>query len=360
MPAVLVIVFAVALIFTVLGLFLSSRSASRRSQNEYLVTRKGRAIVESTVVPEHPRQPVAESSSSADIMRRRVRLEDDGEIYTKPLTRRASVPGTSTTAALTERTSIKSVRPKMAPVTRQYASVRVRSTDLAYPDPWGDLKGYLNSWKVGAASLAVIALLGLCLLSASFSHSVLWMPVSYGQSNQPPPTPAPANLPTYTASQHLMRLGQLDPAQYQSMQEFNTWAYSACSAASMTEVINSYGHSYRVTDILKVESGIHEITPQLGLLEEVGIQRTGALFGFKTTWGHNLSLDQVIAAANSGTPVIVSFPPYKFAGGHILVVRGGNNSVVDLADSSRLDWTQLSRDRFMQLWGGFSAIMTPA
>lgn len=360
MPAVLVIVFAIALVFTVFGLFLSSRSASRRSHNEYPAARKGRAIVESTLAQEYPRQSVAESSSGTDIMRRRVRLEDDGEIYTKPLTRRASVPGTSTTAAFTESASIKTVRPKVQPVTRQYASVRVQSTNLAYPDPWRDLRGYLNSWKVGAASLAAITLLGLCLLSATFSHSVLWIPVSYGQSNQPPATPAPANLPTYTASQHLARLGQLDPGEYQSMQEFNTWAYSACSAASMTEVINSYGHSYRITDILKLESGIHEITPQLGLLEEVGIQRTGALFGFKTTWGHNLSLDQVIAAANSGTPVIVSFPPYKFAGGHILVVRGGNSNVVDLADSSRLDWTQLTRDRFMQLWGGFSAIMTPA
>lgn len=360
MPAVLVIVFAIALVFTALGLLLSSRSASHRPQDGYRVTAKGRMIVESTIVSERPRQTTAESRSGADIMRRRVSLEDDGEIYTKPLTRRASVPGTSITAALTEKANLRGGGAKMAPITRQYASARVQSASVAYPDSWEGLRGYLNSWKVGAASLAAITLLGLCLLSATFSHSVLWMPVSFGQSNQPPATPAPANLPTYAASQHLLRLGQLDPAQYQSMQEFNTWAYSACSAASMTEVINSYGHSYRITDILKTESGIHEITPQLGLLEEVGIQRTGARFGFKTTWGHNLSLNQIIAAANSGTPVIVSFPPYKFAGGHILVVRGGDSNFVYLADSSRLNWTQLTHDRFMQLWGGFSAIMTPA
>jgi ABC-type bacteriocin/lantibiotic exporter with double-glycine peptidase domain len=156
-----------------------------------------------------------------------------------------------------------------------------------------------------------------------------------------------------------MRLGQLDPAQYGSTQQYNTWAYSACSSASMTEVMNAYGHKYRITDILTVEARIHEITPELGLLEESGIQHTGEQFGFKTTWGHNLSLDQVIAAANHGTPVIVSFPPAKYAGGHILVVRGGNASTVYLADSSRLNWTQLTRARFMQLWGGFSAIMTP-
>jgi hypothetical protein len=48
----------------------------------------------------------------------------------------------------------------------------------------------------------------------------------------------------------------------------------------MTEVFNAYGHHYRVTDVLKVEAQIGEITPQLGLLEEVRIQRTAAQFGF--------------------------------------------------------------------------------
>jgi hypothetical protein len=68
------------------------------------------------------------------------------------------------------------------------------------------------------------------------------------------------------ASQQLERLSQLDSAQYASPDEYNTWAYSACSAASMTEVFNAYGHHYRVTDILKVEAQIGEITPAMGLL----------------------------------------------------------------------------------------------
>jgi hypothetical protein len=217
--------------------------------------------------------------------------------------------------------------------------------------------GRLNSWKVIVPALVTIFLLCFYVLSTTLSHPLLWSSVLFGPASQPS-TPAPAS-PSYTASQHLNRLGQLDPQQYQTTQEYNTWAYSACSAASMTEVINAYGHNYRITDILTVEAKIHEITPEEGLLEESGIQHTGAQFGFKTTWGHNLNLDQVIAAANRGTPVIVSFPPAKYAGGHILVVRGGNDSLVYLADSSRLNWTQLTRARFLQLWGGFSAIMTP-
>src|SRR6266699_6612165 len=89
-----------------------------------------------------------------------------------------------------------------------------------------------------------------------------------------------------TASQQLVRISQLDPNQYGSTDEFNTWAYSACSTAAMTEVFDAYGYHYRITDVLKVEAQIGEITAQQGLIEEAGIQRTAAQFGFKTSWGH--------------------------------------------------------------------------
>ncbi len=127
----------------------------------------------------------------------------------------------------------------------------------------------------------------------------------------------------------------------------------------MTEVINSYGHHYRITDILKVESRLGEITPAMGLMEVIGIQHTMARFGFKTTFGYKLSLSQVIDIANSGRPVIVDFPPYKYAGGHILVVTGGNAEFVYLADSSSYNRRVLTHAQFMQWWDGFSAIVTP-
>lgn len=225
--------------------------------------------------------------------------------------------------------------------------------------PWESLKDRLGLWRVVLPGLVAIFLLSFYLLHLVLPYPLLWMPVTFGSASLPSASTS-ANAPVYAASQHLSRLSQLDPAQYRSTQEFNLWAYSACSAASMTEVMNAYNRRYKITDVLEIESAIHEITPDLGLLEEVGIQRTGARFGFTTTWGHNLSLDQVIAAANHGTPVIVSFPPARYPGGHILVVRGGDSTHVYLADSSRLNWTQVTRDRFMQLWAGFSAIMTPA
>jgi len=161
------------------------------------------------------------------------------------------------------------------------------------------------------------------------------------------------------ASQQLVRISQLDPAQYNSSNEYNTWAYSACSAASMTEVFNAYGHHYRITDILNVEAQIGEITPSLGLLRPEGIEHTAAQFSFKTTWGNAWSLDQVIASANHGNPVIVSFPPDRYDGGHLLVVIGGNGTTVYLADSSGWNHSALSIAQFLQWWGGYAAVVTP-
>src|SRR5437660_1015419 len=82
-------------------------------------------------------------------------------------------------------------------------------------------------------------------------------------------------------------------------------------------------------------------------------------FWFDTAWGHKLSLDNVIDIANHGRPVIVSWPPARYAGGHLLVVTGGNSKYVYLADSSSYNYHSLSRSKFLSWWEGFSAIVTP-
>lgn len=174
---------------------------------------------------------------------------------------------------------------------------------------------------------------------------------------------APTATGTIRRPHHLARLAQSDPHQYVTQHEEQTWSASDCSATAMAEVINFYGHAYRIHDVLAVESQLGEITPQQGLLEDVGIQRTVARFGFVTSWGYRLTLDQVIGLATHGTPVIVSFPSAKSAplypGGHVLVVVGGNASTVFVVDSSRLDRTSFSRSQFLELWGGFSAVVAP-
>ena len=169
-----------------------------------------------------------------------------------------------------------------------------------------------------------------------------------------------AHVTQVNVSQQLMRISQLDPVQYSSNAEWSTWAYSACSTAAMTEVFDAYGRNFRITDVLRVEAQIGAITPQMGLLDPSGIQQTATQFGFRTTWGNSWTLDQVISTANSGKPVIVGFPPDRYAGGHLLVVIGGDSTSVYLADSSLWNHRVLTREQFLQWWAGYAAVVTPA
>lgn len=244
------------------------------------------------------------------------------------------------------------------------------------------MPGWRRQWKGPLFFvLLLLVFLALCFLperatpvdANTWSSQVIT--VSSGQS-QAVPTPTgvqpqttasavPTNRvsptgQTINASRALVRINQLDDSQYTSLADATTWKYSACSAAALTEVINAWGnYHFRIADILKVETSIGAITPGLGLTTEAGIANTASQFGFQTDWGHTRSLDQVIAAAESGTPVIVSWPPQTYDGGHIVVITGGNATTVYLADSSKYDRTSLSRTQFSAWWRGFSAILTP-
>ena len=158
----------------------------------------------------------------------------------------------------------------------------------------------------------------------------------------------------------LVRINQLDPAQYASTSEYNTWADSTCSSASMAEVINAYsGKHYRVTDILKVEVQLKQITPELGLLQNSGIGLTVAKFGFASTYLNSTSLDTIVKIANQAHPVIVNFPPSRWPGGHLLVLRGGQGDNVSLTDSSTLNMQTMARSKFLQYWGGSGIVVYP-
>lgn len=215
-------------------------------------------------------------------------------------------------------------------------------------------------WTVVIIGIVSVFVLGLFAFNLVMPHNAVfnltWLSNS---SSQPQSTPAASQPKLYGASQNLARIGQLDPAQYSSTADYNLWAFSACSTAAMTEVINAYGHHYRIADILKVEASLNEITPSLGLVEDSGVARTMGKFGFKTNWGYSLSYDQVVATANQGEPVIVAWPPSRYAGGHLVVVKGGNSQTIVIADSSLYNRHSMSRAQFMKWWAGFSAVATP-
>jgi hypothetical protein len=227
----------------------------------------------------------------------------------------------------------------------------------------------IGLWSAGLPRWLKLILLsgtifGLCLL-------LFIQMMNFGSTiaiiNNLVPQAAPAstlvdaqNLGVSKASQSIVRIAQLDKSQYSSPEEYDKWAYSACSVASMTEVINAYGHNYRIKDVLNVLDRLHGISPELGLLEDKGIYRTMAHFGFRMVPLERGKLDSAIAVANRGHPIIVSFANSDYwSGGHILVLRGGDAQNVHLADSSRLNLTVISRSQFLQWWNGFTALAVP-
>jgi len=214
--------------------------------------------------------------------------------------------------------------------------------------------------SLGLTALIVVVLFTLGELAGNTLHAIqTFSPTNLAQLAGSELNIVAQQAPALNASKALARLSQLDENEYASQAEYDTWAYSACSTASMTEVFNAYGHHYRITDVLKVENAIGAITPQLGLLHDSDVARTAAQFGFHTYWGENWTLDQILSYANAGEPVIVDWPPDRYPEGHIVVVTGGNAHTVDLADSSLWDRQTLSRTQFMKWWGGFAAVVTP-
>lgn len=213
------------------------------------------------------------------------------------------------------------------------------------------LLGILVALLVGQTAWSV--------LDSSLIHSINGVSFSAVPRLAAAGPPIDAHKMFANASKNVVRISQLDRAQYASEAEFNTWAYSACSTASMTVVFNAYGNHYRITDVLKVESELGEITPQLGLVEDIGIARTAERFGFATNWSDSWTLDQVLASANAGYPVIVGWPPSLYTGGHLVVVTGGDADWVYLADSSLWNYQQISHSQFLKWWAGFAAVVTP-
>jgi ABC-type bacteriocin/lantibiotic exporter with double-glycine peptidase domain len=194
----------------------------------------------------------------------------------------------------------------------------------------------------------------LFLFAGFFSLAIL----AIGMMNTMPSTHVAAFHP---APASVVRLGQLDCQQYASQEECDLWSGSACSAAAMAEAMNVYGHSYRITDVLKIESAFRNpsvITPDEGLTYNGGLDRTLHAFGFQATLLKNPTVDQVVAAAVVA-PVIVNFPPGRWVGGHFLLVTGGDAKVVRLADSSRLNMQSMSIAQFLYYWNGFAAQVTP-
>ena len=162
------------------------------------------------------------------------------------------------------------------------------------------------------------------------------------------------------ASTRLIRLDSAARSQYRSDYQWQVWSYSSCSGFAMTMVMNSYGRHLLVGDVLQEEQNLGVWDVNLGLLREEGIAMTASYYGFDTSANHTRTFQDLISLGNKGMPVIVGVrDSYYYPGGHIFVVRGGDDQNVYIADSSPANFQRMSRSMFLSMWQGFSAVLTP-
>jgi hypothetical protein len=119
-------------------------------------------------------------------------------------------------------------------------------------------------------------------------------------------------------------------------------------------VMNAYGRHLIAADVLQVESDLGVWDTYNGLTGgEAGIAKAASYFGFRAVPNPPRTIQDLIAVANKGFPVIVGVP------GHILVVRGGDSNYVYLIDSAPADRTVMPREQFANWWDNFSVELLP-
>jgi len=157
-----------------------------------------------------------------------------------------------------------------------------------------------------------------------------------------------------TASSRIVRVDSADRRQYYTDYQSNVWAWSSCSGISMEEVMDAYGRHLIAADVLQVESDLGVWDTYNGLTGgEPGIAKAASYFGFRAVPNPPRTIEDLVAVANKGFPVIVGVP------GHILVVRGGDSNNVFLVDSAPADRTIMSRSEFAGWWDNFSVELLP-
>jgi hypothetical protein len=158
----------------------------------------------------------------------------------------------------------------------------------------------------------------------------------------------------FSASARIVRVDSAAQNQYATLYQYQVWSYSSCSGISLEEVMNAYGRHYIASDVLQVEQNMGVWNSYDGLTGgEPAMARVAAYFGFHTSPKPPRTLGDLIAVANSGSPVIVGSP------GHILVVKGGDSNYVYLVDSAPANRTAMTHAQFMAFWDGFSVLLLP-
>ncbi len=158
----------------------------------------------------------------------------------------------------------------------------------------------------------------------------------------------------FSTTADVVRVDSAARNQYYTDYQWQVWSYSSCSGISMEMVINAYGHNYIAADFLQKEADLGVWNVYQGLTGgEPAIAETAAYFGFKALPNPPRTLQDLIYTVNKGYPVIVGNP------GHIMVVRGGDDNYIYVADSSPANRYAMTHAQFMDWWDGFSVVLVP-
>lgn len=129
---------------------------------------------------------------------------------------------------------------------------------------------------------------------------------------------------------------------YDNRAQFNKWAGSACSAASLAEVLTAYGLPHMTIGRIIREMGA-DISPTWGLLTYNAFNKVVSKYGLRADVylaNNPLSYKQMLYLTNTlGIPVLVNMRAttgyyHYLSGGHVLVMTGGTSSRIRLTDSS--------------------------
>jgi len=178
-----------------------------------------------------------------------------------------------------------------------------------------------------------------------------------------------------TASDRIQAGHSWDPNQYYTSEGLNYWSYRACSSFSFWSTFNAWGSNIpKVGDVLAVQIKLGSIGSGGIWIKKSAYTDVADYYNFNSDYSDSTntrSLDQVIAIANSGYPVIVGIsgnvygreynkPYYQTEWlDHVFVVTGGNASNVDVVDSSKFNLTSIKYKDLTGVWSGRSFVVWP-
>lgn len=154
---------------------------------------------------------------------------------------------------------------------------------------------------------------------------------------------------------------------YDSRAQFDQWAGAACSAASLAEVLTSYGLPHMTIGRMIRELG-PDISPNWGLLNYNAFNKVAAKYGLRADVyleQNPLTYKQMLYLTNTlGIPVVVNMRAttgyYRFlSGGHILVMTGGDYNTIRLTDSSLYYMKYLPLNTYNQMARQRNVVIVP-